>query len=304
MASYINKIQSVITGNLFLILQISTIALLLGRAWQFMSKSTPFSSFFYHTVFMNPVIKYVYRTNWKEYLNNAEWYTTYKTLITCWGIFLLLSIFVIIGVKKIPHLISKSVLFASFFLLFFLAFCYYIDKGFRLGQFVEYALQFSSPLIFWYYFKHYFKVNKIPSLDSTFVFFLKIVIALTFIGHALFAIGYYPIPGVFIDMIIKSFSVSEAGAKNLLLTVGVLDIVAALLLFIPWRNIQKIGLYYIIIWGFLTTVARIYANVSYGLGWYSVKQWMPEFLMRFPHFLIPVFLFGIYHWNSNHIEKG
>ncbi len=278
---------------LLLILQIGVVALLIGRGWQFLSKSTPFNAFFFHPVFMHPIIENVYGIDWKEYLNNPEWYAGYKKLVRIWGVFLMLGSVFYIGMKKIPVRIIKSVSIIFFLLLFFLAFCYYIEKGFRLGQFVEYASQVSSPIILWYFFQHYFLEKKTPSPKSTFVFFIKIMIALTFIGHALFALGYYPIPGYFVDMIIKSFGMTESAAKTFLSVVGWLDIIAALLLFIPFPKWQKIGLYYIVGWGFLTALARVYANVSYGLGWYSLKQWLPEFLMRFPHFMLPLFLFFI-----------
>ncbi len=272
------------------ILQWSCMALFLGRAFQFFLKSNPFGAFFYHPVFMNPIVTYIYRIDWKEYMTNPIWYDRYKTLAVVFGIFLILAALSVFFIHKIPKRILKTILHTSFGLLFFLAFCYYIHSGFRMGQFIEYASQFCMPLILFYFFTHYYLEHKFPESDSTFIFFIKIVIALTFIGHGLFALGFYPIPGHFIDMMIKGFGFTENTSKQVLFLVGVLDLFAAVLLFIPSKKIQKFSLYYIIIWGFLTALARVYANFSWSLGWYSFKQWLPEFFMRFPHFLLPLFL--------------
>jgi len=59
--------------NIFRLLQIATIALLLGRGWQFMVKGNMFNDFLGHPTFMNPVVKYIYQTDWKEYLTNPVW---------------------------------------------------------------------------------------------------------------------------------------------------------------------------------------------------------------------------------------
>ena len=48
------------------------------------------------------------------------------------------------------------------------------------------------------------------------VLYLKIAIALTFSAHGLYAIGYYPQPGVFVDMLINILHFSETTAKDFL----------------------------------------------------------------------------------------
>ncbi len=120
---------------------------------------------------------------------------------------------------------------------------------------------------------------------------IKLAIALTFIGHGLFAIGYYPVPGYFIDMIIKVFHIGEDAARNLLKIVGWLDIVFAIVLLFFRGKYLKIALGYIILWGFLTALARIVANIYLGLGWESILPWVPAFLIRIPHFMIPIILY-------------
>lgn len=274
---------------IFYFFQLSCLALLIGRGWQFLSKSHPFNAFFFHHEYMNPIVEFVYKIDWKEYLTNPEWHNMYKKIVNGFAIFLLIGICFIVGIRSIKLLFSKIYFWLVFLLLFLLAGCYYLESGYRLGQFIEYSLQFSTPLLFLYFYQHYMLSDRI-NISHQFINILKFLIALTFIGHGLFAIGYYPIPGKFVDMMIKGFSVSEDGAKQILLIVGVLDIVAAILIFIPKGKLLKYSLWYIILWGLLTSLARVYTNFDWGLGWYSLKQWLPELLMRFPHFVVPFVL--------------
>ena len=292
-----------------LLFQISTIALLLGRGWQFIFKSTPFNSFFFHPSIMNPVVEHVFQTDWKDYLTNPTWGNSYDYFFNGVGIYLWISILIILFIRRIPRWITAINLWSLSFILAFLAFCYFIDKGLQVGQFIEHSLQFLSPLFLYWFLK---KITP-PSLPEEeidtlknpspsgrlggvfskkkFILFLKIATALTFIGHGLYAIGYYPRPGKFVDMMIKGLGTTEDQSVLFLNIVGYLDIIAAFALFISWKKVQKIALSYIIIWGFLTALARMYSNINWSMGWYSLKQWLPEFLMRFPHFLLPLILF-------------
>lgn len=268
----------------FHLFQISTIALLIGRGWQFIFKSSPFNAFLSHPTFMSPVLKYIYRTDWKEYLTNPAWGDFHSNVISGLGIYLWASVFIVLFIEQVPKWIVKINLGSIFIILLFLSFCYLINKGFQIGQFIEFALQFFTPLFLLFF------CLKRDIQNKGFILFLKIATALTFIGHGLYAIGFHPRPGYFIDMIIKGFGTNESQAVLLLNIVGYLDLVCAVALFIPFHKLQKIALYYIIIWGFLTTFARVYSNFSFNLGWYSLKQWLPETLMRFPHFIIPIIL--------------
>jgi len=192
----------------------------------------------------------------------------------------------VVFIKKIPSLFIKINLWIISFILFFLALSLFIGKGFQIGQWIEYSLQFCTPIFLLYYFQN-------DTISKKYILFLKIATAFTFIGHGLYATGYYPRPGNFVDMMIKGFGTTQSQSEMLLNVAGYLDLIAAGLLFIPIKRFYKIALIYIIIWGFLTTLARVYANFNPGLGWYSLKQWLPEMLMRFPHFLIPAVLFFI-----------
>lgn len=303
---YSNKLNR----QIIFLLQIACIALFIGRGWQFLAKSTPFFSFFFNGFLMHPIVKYIYGISSTEHLNNPAWYDFYKKLIHFSGVFLLLSSVTAIWVRRLPLLWLKVNLRTCSLLLFFMAFCYFLSRGFQVGQLLEYALQVGTPLLLLTWATSVaHKVNAATEVAGRVVSWMKITLAATFVGHGLYAIGFHPLPGHFVDMMIKGFHINEDTATLLLTVVGWLDIIAAAVLFIPLKTnlpdnpphsplpkenivdkLFKIALYYMLIWGFLTTFARLYANFHWSSGWYNLKQWLPEALMRFPHFIIPVIL--------------
>ena len=120
------------------------------------------------------------------------------------------------------------------------------------------------------------------------VLYLKIAIAFTFTAHGLYAVGYYPQPGVFVDMLINILHVSEATAKDFLIVAGVLDFAIAIGIFIP--RIAKYFLLYAALWGGLTALARVWANFYWAFALSSLHQNLYETLYRLPHMLIPLAL--------------
>ncbi len=343
----------VVYKRITFLLQIACIALLIGRGWQFLAKSTPFSTFFFNGILMTPVVKYIYGTDWTTYLNDPAWYSFYKKLVNSWGIFLFLMVPVVIGAKHIPRKWLGITMWLVGALMGFLAFCYCLSKGLQIGQFLEYGLQIGTPL-FLFYILRSFPSSKLHSFTKFYsvvhplrplqrgtrrrqnpsrwtsgleggqgvecrallcnllctLFWMKLALAATFIGHGLYAIGFHPLPGNFIDMMIKGFGMTESIAKTTLWIIGWLDILAAIaLLCFPLissrkgKQIYMIALYYTLIWGFLTALARVYTNVAWSSGWYSLKQWLPEFLMRFPHFLIPLTLILLLQINKKNHHK-
>jgi hypothetical protein len=64
---------------------------------------------------------------------------------------------------------------------------------------------------------------------------------------------------------------------------------ASIALFFP--KTRNIGLFYCILWGFLTAIARPYAYVQWDLGIIKCLYWLSEAMYRVPHFGIPYFIF-------------
>jgi hypothetical protein len=154
-----------------------------------------------------------------------------------------------------------------------------MQKFFMTGMLIEYASQFCLPLIL---YVALFKNDFYTRFQTLF----KFVVAMTFLGHGLFAVGFHPVPGPFIDMVISVFHVSESWARNFLLFMGVIDIFVCVLIFIPDFDIMVLS--FASFWGLTTAMARIVAHINIDLAAMTLNQWVMEVLTRLPHGLLPL----------------
>ncbi|MFK7934825.1 MAG: hypothetical protein AB8G22_15055 [Saprospiraceae bacterium] len=278
-------------GRLTNILFINAILLLLGRGWQHLADSVPVRALLWNEDLFRPLIENLTTLEWSGYVANLQYDHWISYLTYGFGFFYLLLAFSLIMIKiggnlKLPpiyRMLKISLLLTSIF-FFILAFCYYLDKNYLLGQWGEYALQWMSPLFLsWYIFK------TIPR--SRLVLLMKIALSITFICHGLYAIGYYPVPGSFQSMLMQILPLTETQAISILKVAGILDFILSIVIFIPQRKIVLVALAYAAIWGFLTALARPVAHFYSQFWLESLLQWTPEFLFRVPHFLIPIWLF-------------
>lgn len=298
--------QRLVENKLSLILFLSAITLLIGRGWQHLADSIPVRALLWNEPLLSPVLESLTNLSWTDYVTNLQIDAWISYLTYSFGIFYLLLVAFLIYylLKKLEvfqqasgfnKVLKINLLLASVF-LFILAFCYYLDKNYLLGQWGEYALQWMTPLFLsWYIFKR----MPLPYL----VLFMKIALALTFICHGLYAIGYYPVPGSFQGMLMKIFSLTEVQSQFILKIAGILDFIISILIFLPYRKIVIVALAYAIIWGFLTSLARPVANFYLQFWLESLLQWTPEFLFRTPHFLIPVWLLYYYQKKQDILLK-
>ena len=173
------------------------------------------------------------------------------------------------------------------------------DQWYRLAQLLEHAIQVATPLLVLYVGKRGLVTSQpgtrvsndlIPHLvgnPARLLLYCKIAIALTFASHGLFALGFYPIPGKFIDMVISITGLGEGAVRNLLLIAGVLDLVIAVGVFLP-RRLARPVLYYAAFWGLATALARLLAGFQWGDPLLSLHNYGYQVLYRLPHGLLPV----------------
>lgn len=262
------------------LLQFAAFFLLLGRGLQHAFFSTPYSAFFTHETYMLPIIDWFSDLAWWQYLRDETWNENINTFIRTIGWGYILSAIIVLFFQKIPKRGAQFFVGILTAFLLFLAFCYYIGQANRSGQFWEYSSQFSLPiLLYWARFGNPLKAN--------YLLILKIVIALTFTCHGLYAIGYYPVPGYFVDMIVRGLGVAPDTARQLLYTAGILDFILSVLIFLPFRFLVIPALVWAIIWGLITTGARLFTNIYWDIFWDTIWRGMPDMLMRFPHFILP-----------------
>ena len=267
--------------NSFNIFKIAALSLFLGRGWLYLFWSAPLRTILWSETFFQGFITGVLGLNWNEYVTDPAIDTAINRVIQGFGAFFILVFFITLFIKPENKKTAKFLLAGSL-LMFLLVFLRFVEKFFYIGMLIEHAIQVGTPLVF------YFLLRKKLSAKK-FILFIKIIIAMTFVGHALFAVGFHPVPGNFIDMIISILGVSEGTAVELLLVAGSIDIVASILLFV--KETERYALFFMVFWGSATAFARMVANFNVDLALASGLQWLPETITRFPHALIPLGLY-------------
>lgn len=266
--------------KLILILKYACFFLLIGRGWQHFYWNAPYRVILWDEALLSPFINYLTPWTWQEYVSSDLVHSVTQFFIKFIGVLYFLLAFVTIFVKPWHKKLFRYYTFTSLHMIF-LTYLITLDKGSYVGLFVEHAIQFMIPLLFaGVYFG---KINIEKNINL-----FKIAAACTFIGHGLFAVGFHPVPGNFVEMIITTFQISETDAYTFLRIAGTLDFAAALLLFIP--QTQLIALAFMSFWGIVTAFARTVAHLDLNLLFMSSTQWIHETLYRLPHGLVPLFL--------------
>ncbi len=267
-----------------LILRLATFMLFAGRAWQHLFWDAPFRALLWDQNTMEGIVLFFRGGTWQEYVTSAVADRRIQLTITGFGIFYAFMALITLVIRP-RHLKRFSGLYIlSSVSLVFLAVLYMMEKFYHVGQFFEYALQFMLPLLFLYTLTQQINLSRL-------LLVMKICIALTFTAHGLYAAGFYPQPGVFVDMFISILHVSEPVAKNMLFSAGMLDFIVSVAVFVP--RISKYALLYAALWGGLTAVARTWANFYFDFPFSSMHQNLYETFYRMPHMLVPLAAFFI-----------
>ena len=265
-------------------LRLATFLLFAGRAWQHLFWDAPFRALLWDQKTMEAIVLFFRGGTWQEYVTSPVTDRYIQTTITVFGIFYALMALVTLFIhsRHVKRFLWLYIL--SSVSLAFLSFLYTMEKFYHVGQFFEYAIQIILPLLFWYSLR---PRTNLPGLLPA----MKIAIAFTFSAHGLYATGFYPQPGEFVDMFISILRVSETVAIKMLFLVGILDFGVSVALFIP--RLAKYALLYAALWGGLTAVARTWANFYFDFPLNSLHQNLYETLYRLPHMLVPLAAFFI-----------
>ena len=261
--------------SLLRLIWISSLFIMLGRGWQHLFFDVPYRAILWDQDWMESIVLF-FGWTWDSYITSLAVDHSISLLIQCIGIFYIFAFVITLAWRKIAHWVRQITWAGVWITLIILAFLYSKEKFYSLGQFFEYSLQFGTPFLLWTAFRQ-------KGLPVTFILLVKIFIALTFVSHGLYAIGYYPRPGYFVQMSIHFFKFSESTANLFLWWAGMLDFLAAILIFLP-KPIMKIGLIYCVIWGFATAAARLGANLYESMWTEAIFYYTPEFLFRTCHF--------------------
>lgn len=167
--------------------------------------------------------------------------------------------------------------------------CYisYLAAGNLPEQLIEHSLQIALPLLLISY-------PPIENFKSKWqLSILSVLVALTFIGHGIYAVGWHLVPANFTEMVHLAFGWNEWGVKTFLFVIGIIDVLAAVGIFIPVLRIPSF--YYMVLWGGLTSLARTYCYVGISSWDTLFSEQIFQTLLRLPHTLIPYLLFREYH---------
>lgn len=267
------------------LLQLSACTVFLGRAWQHLYWDAPFRALLWDESLMRGLVETVFGWSWQWYVGSPEMNAAIQWLIRGVGGLYLLSAAAVYWHHRAPGL-SKILIAIGGLNLIFLAFLETKAHFFYPAQFFEYSLQFGTPFFLLMY-------RRRQAWSPDLILAMKVAIALTFVSHGLFAVGFYPRPGYFVEMVMKILRLDQDSAVAFLNIAGLLDFITALALFLP-RRVAQWALTYMVFWGFATTMARIAAHFYPELWTYTLSRWVHESLFRCPHFLIPglVWLLG------------
>ena len=132
----------------FRLLQFSAFTVFLGRAWQHLYWDAPFRTLLWDESWLSGIVQDWLGMNWETYITSMEVDENISWSIQCFGILYLLSAFVALFVKRLPRFFYHLLLVGTAGLIF-LALLYCKERFFSIGQFLEYTLQFGSPLFLW-----------------------------------------------------------------------------------------------------------------------------------------------------------
>ncbi len=279
--------------QLLRLLQFSAAGVFLGRAWQHWYWDAPYRALLWDERWMRRPVEILLKTDWGTYVGQTD--AGIQVFIQFVGVFYLICGLAALSIERFPR-IGRPLLLTGGAALLLLAFLYTKEKFFLLPQFFEYALQFGSPFFLLVFYRQKGVVG--PSYR----FWMKVAIALTFTCHGLFALGWVPTPGYFVEMVMNITGLDQSQSLAFLKVAGILDTVLSVMLFLPWRWSVLSALAYAVFWGLATTAARVW-SYSYVMGWDDLLlRWLHESIMRLPHFLVPLFLLLLLwkEWRREH----
>lgn len=264
---------------IFILAMLACAGVLLGRAWQHIFWDPPYRTILWDEDLLKPVIQSLFGMKWEDYVTNNTIDYRLQLSFKLIGVLLAIGAVMAVFISRLKRFAEIYLLCCSLWLLF-LSVIYWKEYFWDLPQFIELTSQWMAPAIFVALYQSFHKNINILRI-------LRITLALTFCGHGLYALGFVPLPGSWVDMVINGLSLSETGAKHFLKTIGVLDIIAALLVFVP--RFQKAGFWYMLIWGAIAAGGRLVGTFYPEIGVLNfLYQQIGEFVYRIPQFLLPM----------------
>mgnify|MGYP001582083315 CR=1 FL=1 len=267
--------------KLISLVKICAFTVFLGRAYQLYFFGAPFRAFLWDENLLTPVVEGIFNYSWFEYATSSkvnQWIDGFTKM--CSYLFLAAAIVSLFWDKINYRKLKRTLIGLALLLLLSIGICIVKDRNYEYLLFFELFIQFAAPILLVLDVKLTIIENK-KIINA-----LKIAIACTFIAHGLFAMGLLNLPGYFIDMTIQILGVNESQATAFLYVAGVLDIVMSILIFVP--RLSKYALVYMMLWGFATAFARLFAGYNPNFMAMSFHNSTYLVIYRASHGLLPL----------------
>lgn len=269
------------TKTITLFLKISCFFIFIGRAYQHLFWDAPFRSLLWDQNLLEPIIDGIFNLSWNDYVTSLEVDNYIQQAIKITGILYIICAILILVIHQHSKQWIKNIICIGGINLVLLSLLITKDKFYHLAMFFEHSIQFCLPFVLLYFLKNKNRYR----LQSI----LKIILALAFVCHGLYAIGaLYPLPANFVTMTLNILPIDEPTAKLLLLVMGIIDFVIAIGVFVP--KIAKPFLIYATFWGIATALARLISPLTYGFSLDIFHQYLYLVLYRIPHGLVPLLI--------------
>lgn len=268
------------------IVRICAFLIFLGRGYQYIFFDAPFRAVLWDENLLKSFVEFFFSISWNEYVTNLKVDRIIQKSITINGIMYIWAAIASLLITYKNRKWHSGIIYFGVIMLVLLSLLSTKEDFLHYGQFFEHSIQIGIPILLLFIVKKQAVVE-----NKRVLLVLKILIAVTFVSHGLYALGYYPVPGHFVDMTILSTEMSQKNATLFLYIAGILDIVISVLIFFP--KIAKPALLYACFWGLLTAFARTVANFNSDFLLDSLHQSLYQTIYRLPHGIIPFLAFKL-----------
>lgn len=264
----------------FFWLRLAVMAVLAGRAYQHFFFRPPYTEIFWDEGLMKPFIDLL-GLNWDVFLNGG-----FVTIFQYAAGSVLVAGLILLFLPKNLIVRSRFLLLLCGIILSFVALSLFKGNFYRVGQLFEYSAQVGCVFLLY----HWLRPDGI--VQKRFIWSVRILTALTFLCHGLYALGYYPVPYTFSMMVWGTFPfLSESATKQFLFFFGLMDVIAIVLILLPrWNKFYRAALWYCMLWGTITAFARVVGTYYAGMPLQSLHENVYEVIYRLPHAILPLYL--------------
>lgn len=169
-----------------------------------------------------------------------------------------------------------------------------VESGWQVQNFLEHGLVMGAPMVL---AMRWSERGREAAVQLA--LFLS---AATFLGHGIYAAGFGIAQTKFVEITVSLLDTSRENADLFLKVVGALDVLAAILLMVGrWF---KAALWYMVVWGLITAVARLVFLINGNYLWASMGMGLVAMGFRLVHGLVPLWMLWGGKWDREEEKEG